>query len=150
MPFYLISGKRLKEKRTDISIQFKRVPHSMFRDVIGERITANQLKLSVYPEERISLTFQTKSPGTKVSLRPVTMDFHYHQQAKGLGHEAYEKVLLDCIIGDQMLFWRQDGVEACWAFLTPILSMCERCDDRPAKLHIYEAGTWGPKTTERG
>jgi glucose-6-phosphate 1-dehydrogenase len=149
VPFYLISGKRLKEKRTDITIQFKRVPHSMFRKVIGDRIAANQLKLSSYPEERISLTFQTKTPGANVDLQPVTMDFHYHQKTDGVVHEAYEKVLLDCIIGDQMLFWRQDSVEACWAFLTPILSMCETCDDRPAKLHFYEAGTWGPKVVER-
>ena len=149
VPFYLISGKRLKQKRTDITIQFKRVPHSMFRKVIGDRITANQLKLSSYPEEMISLTFQTKTPGAKVDLRPVTMDFHYHQKTDGVVLEAYEKVLLDCILGDQMLFWRQDGVEACWAFLTPILSMCETCDDRPAKLHFYQSGTWGPKAGRR-
>jgi glucose-6-phosphate 1-dehydrogenase len=149
VPFYLVSGKRLREKRTDITIQFKRVPHSMFRAVLGDRITANQLKLGVYPEERISLTFQTKTPGTHVDLRPVTMDFHYHQATDAAVQEAYEKVLLDCILGDQMLFWRQDGVEACWAFLTPILSMCESCQNRPAKLHFYESGTRGPKAIER-
>ena len=148
VPFYLVSGKRLKEKHTDITIQFKRVPHSMFREVLGDRITANQLKLGVYPEERISLTFQTKTPGTRVDLRPVTMDFHYHQASEAAVQEAYEKVLLDCILGDQMLFWRQDGVEACWAFLTPILSMCETCEDRPAKLHFYESGTRGPKAIQ--
>ena len=82
VPFYLVSGKRLREKRTDITIQFKRVPHSMFREVLGRRITANQLKLGVYPEERISLTFQTKTPGTRVNLRPVTMDFHYQQASR--------------------------------------------------------------------
>jgi glucose-6-phosphate 1-dehydrogenase len=149
VPFYLVSGKRLKEKRTDITIQFKRVPHSMFREVIGRRITANQLKLGVYPEERISLTFQTKTPGTHVNLRPVTMDFHYNEATDEVLLEAYEKVLLDCILGDQMLFWRQDGVEACWSFLTPILSMCEACDDRPTMLHFYESGSRGPKAIER-
>ena len=149
VPFYLVSGKRLKEKRTDITIQFKRVPHSMFREVLGDRITANQLKLGVYPEERISLTFQTKTPGSRVSLRSVTMDFHYHQGTAGVLLEAYEKVLMDCIIGDQMLFWRQDSVEACWSFLTPILSMCETCDNRPAMLHFYESGTRGPQAIER-
>ena len=149
VPFYLISGKRLRDKRTDITIQFKRVPHSMFREVLGDRITANQLKLGVYPEERISMTFQTKTPGTRVDLRPVTMDFHYHQAQDAAVQEAYEKVLLDCILGDQMLFWRQDGVEACWAFLTPILSMCESCEERPATLYFYESGTRGPKAIER-
>ena len=63
--------------------------------------------------------------------------------------EAYEKVLLDCILGDQMLFWRQDGVEACWSFLTPILSMCESCDVSPTMLHFYESGTRGPQAIER-
>ncbi len=149
VPFYLVSGKRLMEKRTDISIQFKRVPHSMFREVLGRRITANQLKLGVYPEERISLTFQTKSPGAQVNLRPVTMDFHYQQASDEVLLEAYEKVLLDCILGDQMLFWRQDGVEACWSFLTPILSMCESCDVSPTMLHFYESGTRGPQAIER-
>jgi len=144
VPFYLVSGKRLPEKRTEISIEFKPVPHSMFRNILGETVIANRLVLGIYPEERIMLTFQTKTPGAWVSLRTVTMDFHYHQHPAEQPLEAYEKVLLDCLLGDQILFWRQDGVEACWAFLTPILEVCETCGHRTERLQPYQAGSWGP------
>jgi len=145
VPFYLTSGKRLAKKLTEIVIQFKEVPHSMFRQTLGEHITANRLILGIYPEEKISLTFQTKNPGARVCLRSVTMDFHYHQNYTGPILDAYEKVLLDCMLGDHMLFWRQDGVELCWSFLTPILRECEACGDRGEMLLPYDSGTWGPK-----
>ncbi len=145
VPFYLTSGKRLAKKLTKIVIQFKEVPHSMFRETLGEQIIANRLILGIYPDEKISLTFQTKNPGAKVCLRPVTMDFHYHQNYTGPALDAYEKVLLDCMIGDHMLFWRQDGVELCWSFLTPVLKECETCENRGDTLLTYDSGTWGPK-----
>jgi len=145
VPFYLTSGKRLAKKLTEIMIQFKAVPHSMFRQVLGEHISANRLVLGVYPDEKISLTFQTKNPGAKVCLRSVIMDFDYRQNYTGPTLEAYEKVLLDCMLGDRMLFWRQDGVELCWSFLTPILDECETCSDRVKMLFTYESGTCGPQ-----
>jgi glucose-6-phosphate 1-dehydrogenase len=144
VPFYLISGKRLKRKLTEIAVQFKDVPHSMFRQTIGEHITANRLILGIYPEEKITLTFQTKNPGARVCLRTVTMDFHYLQNYTGPVLDAYEKVLIDCMLGDHMLFWREDGVELCWSFLTPILKQCETCENQARVLLKYEAGTWGP------
>jgi glucose-6-phosphate 1-dehydrogenase len=148
VPFYLGSGKRLAEKRTEILIQFKEIPHSMFREVLGEDIRANRLTLGIYPEEKITLTFQTKNPGAKVCLRSVTMDFHYHQGYEGPALDAYEKVLLDVMMGDHMLFWRQDGVELCWSFLTPILEECETCGNREQMLLTYEAGSRGPEAVE--
>ena len=148
VPFYLTSGKRLANKLTEINIQFKEVPHSMFRPVLGDHISANRLTLGIYPEEEITLTFQTKYPGAKVCLRSVTMDFLYHQNYSGPILDAYEKVLIDCIQGDQTLFWRQDAVELSWSFLTPILEECETCGDRGERLEFYESGTWGPKTAE--
>jgi glucose-6-phosphate 1-dehydrogenase len=148
VPFYLTSGKRLTRKLTQISIQFKEVPHSMFRPVLGEHISANRLILGIYPEEEITLTFQTKYPGAKMCLRSVTMDFLYNQDYSGPVLEAYEKVLIDCIQGDQTLFWRQDAVERSWSFLTPILEECETCGDRGARLLPYAAGSWGPKAAE--
>jgi glucose-6-phosphate 1-dehydrogenase len=147
VPFYLTSGKRLAKKSTEIAIQFKEVPHSMFRSVLGEEISANRLKLGISPEEKVTLTFQTKIPGAEVCLRSVTMDFHYRQGYEGPFLEAYEKVLLDCMLGDHMLFWRQDGVELCWSFLTPIINKCETCDNRPEMLRPYAAGTWGPSSS---
>ncbi len=145
IPFYLTSGKRLAKKLTQIDIQFKEVPHSMFRQTLKEGIIANKLILGIYPDEKISLTFQTKNPGARMCLRSVTMDFIYHQGYSGPTMEAYEKVLLDCMLGDHMLFWRQDGVQLCWSFLTPILETCEACGDRAEMLMPYNAGTWGPK-----
>ena len=144
VPFYLASGKRMEKKITEIVVQFKEVPHSLFQNVFGAQISANRLVLSIYPEEKITLTFQTKNPGAKVCLRSVTMNFFYHQDFHGPVMEAYEKVLLDCMLGDQMLFWRQDGVELCWSFLTPILKECETCGDRARMLFPYAAGTCGP------
>jgi len=144
VPFFLTSGKRLAEKLTQIEIQFKEVPHAMFRQTLGDTITANRLTLGIYPDERVTLTFQTKRPGAKMCLRPVTMDFPYHQDYAGPVLEAYEKVLIDCMLGDQMLFWHQDSVELCWSFLTPILESCETCGNRTEMLHIYQAGSSGP------
>lgn len=149
VPFYLTSGKRLSKKLTEIVIQFKEVPHSMFRQTLGEHITANRLTLGIYPDEKITLTFQTKNPGAKVCLRSVTMDFHYDMNYRGPQIDAYAKVLLDCMLGDHMLFWRQDGVELCWAFLTPILQECETCGERSEMLYPYKAGSLGPNEIKR-
>jgi glucose-6-phosphate 1-dehydrogenase len=144
VPFYLASGKRLARKETKIVVQFKNVPHSMFREVLDEKIMANRLVMGIFPEEKITLTFQTKVPGAKSCLRPVTMDFKYYQGFQGSPLDAYAKVLLDVILGDHMLFWRKDGVALSWSYLTPILNACETCADRGAQLHTYEAGSWGP------
>jgi glucose-6-phosphate 1-dehydrogenase len=148
VPFYLRSGKRMARKLTEIAIQFRQVPNLMFRDALSERIQPNVLVLRIQPDERITLTFQTKLPGAKVCLQPVTMDFHYSTIQEGAFLDAYEKVILDCLLGDHMLFVRQDGVEQCWAFLSPILDTCETCGDREESLHFYEAGTWGPEKAD--
>lgn len=144
VPFVLASGKRLAAGLTEIAIRFKRVPHSMFRNILGEHIAANHLTIGIQPEERITLSFQTKNPGAKLCLRTVTMDFHYLQNYMGPTMDAYERALLDILEGDQMLFWRQDGVELCWGLLTPVLTACEACTNRREQLRIYPAGSWGP------
>ena len=149
VPFYMTSGKRLATKSTEIAIQFKTVPYSMFRHVLGEAILANRLTLGIHPEEKITLSFQTKNPGARVCLRTVTMDFHYDQNYTGPILDAYEKVLIDCMLGDQMLFWRQDSVERCWSFLTPILNECETCGDREQMLHFYKSGGPGPGAAQK-
>ena len=76
------------------------------------------------------------------------MDFHYSSVQAGTPLAAYEKVILDCLLGDHTLFVRQDGVEECWAFLSPILDACETCKNREHALHFYEAGTWGPREAD--
>ena len=149
VPFYMTSGKRLDRKLTEIAIQFKTVPHSLFRHILGETIVANRLIMGIYPDERITLKFQTKNPGARVCLRTVTMDFHYQQSYTGPILDAYEKVLIDCMLGDQMLFWRQDGVERSWSFLTPVLDRCEGCDEQHDMLDFYEAGSKGPAAVSK-
>jgi glucose-6-phosphate 1-dehydrogenase len=149
VPFYLRSGKRMTRKITEVVIQFKKVPFLMFGNVLPERIQPNILVLRIQPDERITLTFQTKLPGARVCLQPVTMDFRYSSVHEGTFLDAYEKVILDCLLGDHMLFVRQDGVEACWSFLSPILDACEACKDRGQALFFYESGTWGPKEADQ-
>ena len=145
VPFYLTSGKRLKHKLTQITIRFRKVPHLMFRNVLGEQISPNHLTLGIYPEEKIALRFQTKNPGALVCLRPVDMNFSYLQNYHGPVLDAYEKAIIDCMQGDHMLFLRQDSVELCWEFIDPVLEACEQCADPNAKLRIYESGSWGPE-----
>jgi len=144
VPFYLCSGKRMSKKVTEIAIQFKEVPYLMFRKVLPESIQPNLLSIRIQPNERITMAFQAKSPSAKICLQPVTMDFHYASIHEGDLLDAYETVILDCLIGDHTLFVRQEGVELCWSFLSPILEACETCENRRQSLHLYKAGSWGP------
>jgi glucose-6-phosphate 1-dehydrogenase len=145
VPFYLMSGKRLRQKLSRIIVQFKDVPHTIFRNIISSGIAANRLTFDIQPHERISLTFQAKSPGTAVCLRPISMEFSYDGDRERI-FEAYEKVLLDCMNGDQMLALRQDSEELCWSFLTPLIDDCERCIKTDKILQFYPAGSRGPET----
>jgi len=145
VPFYLISGKRLKEKCTRLVIRFKEAPLSMFKGQMGDHISGNRLVLSIYPEESITLSIQAKIPGPRLCLRTGDLRFYYSQGYDDSTLDAYEKVLLDCILGDRTLFWRQDGILASWQLLTPILENCEGHECRIQRLHTYEAGSWGPQ-----
>ncbi|EGJ48451.1 glucose-6-phosphate dehydrogenase [Desulfocurvibacter africanus] len=145
VPFFLTSGKRLARKASRIVVQFKDVPHSMLHEVAQERLEANQLVFGIYPDEVIHMSFMAKLPAPRLCLRPVVMHYGFDDAEPGPRLEAYEKVLLDCILGDHMLFWRQDGVEQTWGFLTPILEMCETCGELERHLHSYPAGSWGPE-----
>jgi glucose-6-phosphate 1-dehydrogenase len=144
VPFYLASGKRLPQKLTQVVIHFKEVPHSLFANIDLGAIATNRLILGIQPEEKITLTFETKNPGATVCLRGVTMDFHYYQNYRGPVMDAYEKSLIDVMQGDHMLFWRQDGVELCWSFFSPLIEECETCAFLEKLIHPYPAGTWGP------
>jgi glucose-6-phosphate 1-dehydrogenase len=144
VPFYLRSGKRLANRETEISIHFKRVPHSMFPDSVSGPIEANTVVLKIQPEESMSLTFQTKAPGTKVCLKPVEMTYSY---PRGVLLDAYEWVLLDCMLGDHMLFMREDSVELAWSAFTPVLDAIQSGKQSP--LAPYAAGTEGPIEASR-
>ncbi len=139
VPFYLRSGKRLASRKTEISIHFKAVPHSMFPDSISGPIEPNTVVLNIQPDEGMNLMFQTKQPGTKVCLNPVQMAYSY---PRGVLLDAYEWVLLDCMLGDHMLFMREDSVELAWSVLTPVLEAIESTGRVP--LAVYAAGSNGP------
>ena len=150
VPFYLRSGKRMAKRSTEVSIQFKQVPHLMFKEALKEEeIGPNVLILKIQPEERVLLTFHMKSPGSRICLRNVVMNFLYTEGYTGTLLEAYERVLLDCMLGDDMLFVRSDGVELSWALLTPVIELIEKGDKRAPYLEFYRAGTWGPKSADR-
>ncbi len=148
VPFYLRSGKCLKEKRTEVVIQFKCPPHLMF-PVVREHyhMTPNMLALCLQPDEGIHLRFEAKVPDTPADMRSVDMDFNY-QDAFGARSipDAYERLLLDAINGDAALFIRSDQIEYSWELIDPILKAWDSPDAPP--LTVYDPGTWGPSEAD--
>ena len=142
VPFYLRAGKRLKKKISEIAIIFKEVPHSIFFKNNVE-LEQNVLILNIQPDEGFSLKIQAKQPGSKLCLNTLTMDFKYNEFFNFKGPDAYERLLLDAMVGDQTLFVRSDAMELSWKLLTPILNKWEQ--DKEKGLLFYEAGSWGPK-----
>ena len=138
VPFYLRTGKRLAGKNTEIAITFKQVPHSMFISAGLADMPSNVLALQLQPQEGISLGFQAKQPGSKICIGTLDMSFSY-QGVFGVSlPEAYQRLLLDCMVGDQTLFTRQDGVEVAWRLLTPVLEAWQNDDAAP---YEYPAGS---------
>jgi glucose-6-phosphate 1-dehydrogenase len=120
----------------------------MFRKTHAGTVPPNRLVLGIHPEEIVRLEVQTKGQGSRLCLQGKSMEFSYGAGSDPGRLDDYAKVLLDCVTGDQTLFWRQDAVELCWGFLTPILDRCD-CPDRELTLHTYPAGGPGPKAAER-
>jgi glucose-6-phosphate 1-dehydrogenase len=151
-PFYLRTGKRLPNRATEIAIQFRRVPHSPFGGNVAtpsgflprDSIDPNLLILRIQPDEGITLRFSAKVPGQSMRIRTVNMDFLYGSAFLKESPEAYERLLLDCMLGDPTLFAREDEVEEAWRFCTAILDGWRAHPPDPASLPNYEAGTWGP------
>jgi len=145
VPFYLRSGKCLKEKLSQITIEFKKPPHLLFPSTEGE-LTPNMLVLYLQPDEGIHWRFEAKVPDTVAQLRSVDMEFHY---ADAFGKtnlpDAYERLLLDVLNGDASLFTRADEVETAWALIDPIIEAWESQKKPPA---FYEPGSWGPKEAD--
>jgi len=138
VPFYLRTGKRLAAKDTEIAITFRKVPHSMFSSAGLDELPANVLVLQIQPEEGISLSYQAKKPGSKICMSTLNMNFSYKSVFMVDMPEAYQRLLLDCMVGDQTLFTRQDDVEVSWQLLTPLLQAWERDESAPA---TYAAGS---------
>ena len=143
VPFYLRSGKHLPKRSTEIAIQFKQIPLSLFGRNSGSTIEPNLLALNIQPDEGISLRFGSKLPGSAVQVRPVSMDFRYGTSFGVPAPEAYERLILDCMLGEPALFTRNDEVDAAWTFINHILERWGA--SKPKSLPAYEAGTWGPR-----
>ncbi len=128
VPFYLRTGKRLAAKDSEIAITFKNVPHSMFEGSGLTDMPPNILVLQIQPEEGISLSFQAKRPGSKICMSTLNMSFSYANVFKVDMPEAYQRLLLDCMVADQTLFTRADAIEVTWRLLTPILQAWQDID----------------------
>jgi glucose-6-phosphate 1-dehydrogenase len=146
VPFYIRTGKRLPIRVTEIVIYFKPSPHVLFTKNTGMAMNSNQLVIRIQPDEGILLKFGMKVPGAGFKVQEVGMDFHYSQLSDVHLPEAYERLLLDCILGDATLYSRGDAVEATWEFIDPILNTWREKPD--IKLYGYPAGTWGPENAD--
>ena len=141
VPFYLRTGKRMSRRSTEIVVQFKPVPHPMFRDATGAS-EPNKLVISLQPDAGVRLHMTAKEPGPGgVRLRPVSLDMTYHDSFATPTPDAYERLLMDVVRGDPTLFMRRDEVEAAWSWVEPILVSWRESERRPRR---YPAGTDGP------
>lgn len=146
VPFYLRSGKRMPKKVTEIAIQFKEVPFLMFESA-AKQSNPNLLVMRIQPNEGISMRFEVKTPGSSLRTRSVDMDFRYEAAFGSANQDAYARLLIDCMLGDQTLFTRGDEVEASWRVFTPIIEAWEG-SNAPDSIPFYEAGTWEPAEAE--
>jgi glucose-6-phosphate 1-dehydrogenase len=144
-PFFLRAGKRLARRVTEIAIHFKRPPHLLYGGVHRKHLHENVLLLRIQPDEGVSLRFGAKVPGPDFRIRGVRMDFAYGSAFGSNNADAYERLLLDAMLGDSTLFARRDEVEEAWRITDAIIAGWRANEMRPEP---YEAGTWGPAAAE--
>jgi glucose-6-phosphate 1-dehydrogenase len=143
VPFYLRTGKRLPRRVTEIALIFQRAPHLPFADTDTEELGNNQLVVRVQPDEGVTLKFGSKVPGSVMEVRDVAMDFLYGEQFTEASPEAYERLLLDVLLGDATLFPRNAEVEASWSVIDPLEEFWTGSTPHP-----YRAGEWGPRAAD--
>ncbi|WP_245834059.1 glucose-6-phosphate dehydrogenase [Streptomyces aidingensis] len=144
VPFYLRTGKRLGRRVTEIAVVFQRAPYSPFDATDTRELNNNALVIRVQPDEGVTLRFGSKVPGTQMEIRDVTMDFAYGESFTESSPEAYERLILDVLLGDANLFPRHQEVERSWEILDPV----EEYWARHGRPEPYTAGTWGPKAAD--
>ncbi|MBS4729467.1 glucose-6-phosphate dehydrogenase [Mycobacterium sp. SM1] len=143
VPFYLRTGKRLGRRVTEIALVFKRAPHLPFDATMTDELGANALVIRVQPDEGVTLRFGSKVPGTAMEVRDVTMDFSYGSAFAEDSPEAYERLILDVLLGEPSLFPVNQEVELAWQIIDPVLDYWAA----HGKPDAYEAGTWGPASS---
>ena len=145
VPFYLRTGKRLGRRVTEVAVVFKRAPHLPFSETSVEELTHNALVIRVQPDEGVTMRFGSKVPGPSMEIRDVNMDFAYGGSFTESSPEAYERLILDVLLGEPPLFPQHEEVELSWRILDPIVNYWAE-HGRP---DTYEAGTWGPASAEK-
>jgi len=145
VPFYLRTGKRLAARKTEVAIQFRQAPLTLFRNAAITLPEANRLVVRIQPEESISLDFAAKVPGHRVTVSPVAMRFCYRDYFGLTGRTGYETLLYDAMMGDASLFKRGDMIEASWAVIEPVLQAWR---ENPDGLGFYPAGSEGPAAAD--
>lgn len=145
VPFYIRTGKRLPTRVSEIVIHFKPSPTRLFKQTDGTR-GDNQLILRIQPDEGILLKTGMKVPGSGYEVKSVNMDFHYSELNDHYIPGAYERLILDCMTGDNTLYMHGEAAEETWKFVQPVLDYWEKDDNAP--LHGYPAGSWGPDTAD--
>jgi glucose-6-phosphate 1-dehydrogenase len=144
VPFYLRTGKRLGRRVTEVAVSFKRAPHLPFAQAAVEDLSHNALVIRVQPDEGITLRFGSKVPGTQMEIRDVNMDFAYGGSFTEASPEAYERLILDVLLGEPPLFPRHEEVEQSWRILDPVIDYWAE----NGKPEQYPAGTWGPASAD--
>jgi glucose-6-phosphate 1-dehydrogenase len=145
VPFYLRAGKRLGRRVTEIAVVFKRAPQQLFAESQTSALGANALVIRVQPDEGVTIRFGSKVPGVGMQVRDVTMDFGYGHAFTEASPEAYERLILDVLLGDAPLFPRHKEVELSWMILDPIEKFWEQ---QPGQPEQYRPGTWGPSSAD--
>jgi glucose-6-phosphate 1-dehydrogenase len=141
VPFYVRTGKRLPKRVTEVVLQFQRPPHLPISAGQVRGLEPDALILHIQPDEGITLRFGAKVPGHHFQVRSASMEFSYEATFREESPEAYERLMLDALIGDPTLFIRSDEVEQCWRIIDPIIAHWE---DSPGRIPFYEADSWGP------
>ncbi len=147
VPFYVRAGKRMPERVTEVNITFKDVPQVLLASEAGDTAQPNVITIRVQPNEGISMRLGAKPPGQKTVVRPVDMNFTYGTSFGQRIHDAYERLIMDALIGDASLFTRDDEVEAEWGLITPILEHWKEA--KAPDLPNYPAGSWGPEAADK-
>jgi len=147
VPFYIRSGKRMARRASEIAIQFKRPPGILLSEGDKFNVAANTMVISIQPDEGVTLVMNSKIPGLETRTQPVKMHFSYSTTFGSNTPEAYERLILDAMVGDSTLFIRGDETEASWKLVTPVLKHWEECGQYG--LEEYAAGSWGPVASER-
>jgi glucose-6-phosphate 1-dehydrogenase len=146
VPFYIRTGKHLPKRSTEVTIQFKRVPHQLYKPSETKGLVPNRLTMRIQPDEGISLKIGAKIPGAARQLSSVDMSFAYNTAFGIESPDAYERLIADCMIGDSTLFIRRDEIEASWRIIDCITNAWKDMTNDP--VYPYAAGTWGPEQAD--